>query len=416
MSARFVTIPVPFSFKEFAMSFLNWLPSRQARRQSFRSRCGTSAKPRHRARLHLEGLENRLAPAVFNVNSLADSLHPGPGLVTLRSALVAANNTPGGNTINLTLPGTYAITLLSLNPSAQNPSNDFDIQATGGNLIIANTSGGFVAVDGGFHSRVFDINVDNVPTPFTVTFRNFTIQNGDAAPADGANGSGGGIRSIGMASVVLDHMVLTNNFATADGGGISMENLVNAPWTLTIENGTLIANNHAGDAGGGVETDGQGKVFINTGTTIDNNTCVNQGAGIWLDNIGPVSANLTLDTVQVTGNIAFTIDGGIGNAGNGTVTINNCTVENNFSGSTGGGFGDENMLSNLTVTNSNFLMNYARTNGGGIQAGGDGTTTTISNSVIVNNVALGNQNDGTGGGGGIFFSGGTATVTNTLIA
>src|SRR5579871_5215482 len=80
-----------------------------------------------RIRLELEHLEDRLAPAVFNVNSLADVLNPGPGVVTLRSAIAAANNTPGGNTINLTVPGTYRITLLSQSPSATNPSNDFDI-------------------------------------------------------------------------------------------------------------------------------------------------------------------------------------------------------------------------------------------------------------------------------------------------
>ena len=95
---------------------------------------------------------------------------------------------------------------------------------SGGNLTIANTSGGVVVVDGGFHSRVFNINHDNANTPFTVTFQNFTIEHGMASPSDGAAGSGGGIRSIGTASVVLDHMTLIDNFATADGGGISMEN------------------------------------------------------------------------------------------------------------------------------------------------------------------------------------------------
>ena len=141
---------------------------------------------------------------------------------------------------------------------------------------------------------------------------------------------------------------------------------------LTIENGSVIQNNHAGDAGGGVETDGQGKVFINTGTQILGNTCVNQGAGVWLDNIGQVSANLTMDSVTVTNNVAFNgPTGGIGNAGSGAVSINLCIVSQNFSGTTGGGFGDENMLGNLTITNSQFLSNYAGTNGGGIQAGGD---------------------------------------------
>ena len=36
-----------------------------------------------------------LVPAVFNVNSLADMLNPPAGAVTLRSAIQAANATPG---------------------------------------------------------------------------------------------------------------------------------------------------------------------------------------------------------------------------------------------------------------------------------------------------------------------------------
>src|SRR5437773_6853344 len=102
-----------------------------------------------RAHLGLDHLEDRLVPAVFNVNSLADVLNPGHGIVTLRSAINAANSTRENNTINLTVPGIYRITLLSPAPSAANPSNDFDIVPTGGgDLTIANTSGKFVAVDG----------------------------------------------------------------------------------------------------------------------------------------------------------------------------------------------------------------------------------------------------------------------------
>jgi hypothetical protein len=58
-----------------------------------------------RQRLCLEALEDRMVPAVFNVNSLLDlSLAPGVNpdgtikgttTVTLRSAIQAANTTPG---------------------------------------------------------------------------------------------------------------------------------------------------------------------------------------------------------------------------------------------------------------------------------------------------------------------------------
>src|SRR6266481_5710100 len=79
--------------------------------QPRRGKKGIARVHPRRRRLDLEPLEDRLAPAVFNVNSLADILNPPSGTVTLRSAIQAANATPGSNTINLTLPGTYKITL-----------------------------------------------------------------------------------------------------------------------------------------------------------------------------------------------------------------------------------------------------------------------------------------------------------------
>ncbi len=243
--------------------------------------------PPVRIRLGLEHLEARLAPAVFNVNSLADILHPGPGIVTLRSAIVAANNTPGGNAINLMVPGTYSITLLTLSPSALNPSGDFDIQSTGGNLTIANTSGGFVAVNGGFHSRVFDINADNVPTPFTVTFRNFTIQNGDASPGDGANGSGGGAvffagsgrLATGSASTLINDTFFANS-TLLDGGALGLTpSLSGTSGDLLLLNATINGNT-AGRFGGGIADGSLGILWLQN-TLVSGNTAGSMGQDIF---------------------------------------------------------------------------------------------------------------------------------------
>ena len=57
-----------------------------------------------------EPLEARPLLAVFTVNSFADILSPPAGTVTLRSAIQAANTTPGPNTINLPFAGTYKVT------------------------------------------------------------------------------------------------------------------------------------------------------------------------------------------------------------------------------------------------------------------------------------------------------------------
>src|SRR5262245_31176248 len=96
------------------------------------------AGPR-RARVRLEPLEGRLAPAIFNVNSTADILHPPPGIVTLRSAIEAANANPGFDFIQLTVGGTYKITIPGSGED-NNARGDFDILPTGGSLSIFNAS------------------------------------------------------------------------------------------------------------------------------------------------------------------------------------------------------------------------------------------------------------------------------------
>src|SRR5262249_25471695 len=147
----------------------------------------------------------------------------------------------------------------------------------------------------------------------------------------------------------------------------------------------VLSNNHAGDAGGGLDADGSGKIFINPGSVITANTSVNQGAGIWLDalQVGDVfqTANLTVTGAVSSNNQALAGDnvgGGIGNAGNGVVTLVNSTLSGNFSGGVGGGFGDENGQGTLVVVNSLFLNNVAVGAGGGIQTSGPLTTLTSS--------------------------------------
>jgi hypothetical protein len=392
-----------------------------------------TGKPRvPRGRLELEFLEDRLAPAVFNVNTTADlsiaaGVNPNGTIVgqgntiTLRSAIQAANANTGGNTINLTVPGTYAITQLGTPGETDNLKGEFSIFPTtpNGNLSIINTSGGTAIVDGGGQNRVFDINAsNNTATPiFLVTMQGFTIQNGRASPGDGAAGSGGGIREQGTQSLTLTSMVVSNNTATADGGGLVMFNTVNpaTSWVLTI-NASTISNNHAGDAGGGIDTDGAGTVFINSGTVITGNTDIHQGAGVYIDvaagNPSPIGATMTMTGTVVSNNSALAGDitasgGGISNAGNATMTIAICTIANNFTGGQGGGFSDENNNGTLIVSNSIFQGNTATMNGGGIQEGGPSTK-------ITDTLFLDNNSGATGAA--LFANGTTVSVSSSTFA
>jgi predicted outer membrane repeat protein len=117
-----------------------------------------------------------------------------------------------------------------------------------------------------------------------------------------------------------------------------------------------------------------------------------------------------MDSTLVSNNQAFSVTGlggGIGNDGNGLVTITNSTLQNNSAGTTGGGYGDRNARGSLTVLNSLFLNNTAAGNGGGIAVGGPATS--LTNSEIDGNTSGGS-------GGGIYANGTTLTIQSSTIA
>src|SRR5439155_25396106 len=194
-----------------------------------------------------------------------------------------------------------------------------------------------------------------------------------------------------------------------DGGGIAMWDVVNSSWTLTLNN-TSVTNNSADAFGGGIFTNGTGKVVATAGSSISGNFAYNQGGGIGLDSIGSSSASLTLDGTLLSNNQAYAIigyGGGTANDGNVAVLISNSTVQNNSAGTTGGGFGDARGLGSLTILNSLFLNNRARGNGGGIAA--SGPVTSITSSAI-------DGNPGGGHGGGLFVAGSTLTLQSSTLA
>jgi hypothetical protein len=423
---------------------------------------------RRRTTLDMEVLEDRFVPATFNVNTLADTVavnlvtgQDATGHISLRSALQAANATPGGNTINLTLPGLYKTTRIGTMNETDGVAGELVILQSSGNLTIQNTNNGSVIVDGNHLNRVFDMNPNPNPTTpkFTVTLQGFTIQNGLAQPGDGADGSGGGIRDQGNASLTLTNMAIADNAASADGGGVALENAAGStPWTLTVNNST-ISGNHAGDAGGGLETDGKGKVFINAGTVITGNTCVNQGGGIWLDAIaGGVDAVAiavggtayqsapTVTFVSLDGNgtgaqgFATIQDGQVvsvtitnsgsgydappkvvftgGNPASGAtaitsiaanqsalLTVTGATIANNYAGGQGGGIGNAGSGA-VTITDSTLSGNFSGTSGGGFGDENAAGTLTIQNSIFASNST-------TGTGGGVSFAGASVTISNS---
>ena len=268
--------------------------------------------------LFVGGKPTSASPAtVIHVNSTADILNPPAGVVTLRSAIQQANTTPGNNTINLTVPGTYKITLSGTSED-NNASGDFDILA-GGDLTIVNTSGGAVVVDGNQLGRVFDLNPNPSSTaaPFTVTMQGFTIQGGLTS------GDGGGIRAQVNACLVLDNMTVTGNASGGNGGGIS------AKGTKLIIHDSTVANNTAGGNGGGIEVETTGTGHDDS--TIQNSTIAlnksgGNGGGI---NLGATfSGDLRLVSGTISGNSAVN-GGGVFWTGGGHFLVQSTIIARN---------------------------------------------------------------------------------------
>src|SRR5262245_9681032 len=186
-----------------------------------------------RFRPRLEGLEDRLTPATFNVTTTADLVAPGDGKLSLREAIGLANATDEADRIVLPA-GVYAIQ----RPGAledDNATGDFDITRP---LTIKGPQTGTAVIDAAGLDRVFHAH----PLADTVAFTRLTIQGGSSTKEGGgifvndvelsvaltlrscvvrANMAsvGGGI-SAGAGQTTLIRCRVTNNGADASGGGI----------------------------------------------------------------------------------------------------------------------------------------------------------------------------------------------------
>src|SRR5881397_1355825 len=131
------------------------------------SRTSRIAIRRH-TRLRAEALEDRTAPAIYNVTTTADVVNPNDGLLSLREAVLAANASVGvADTINLPA-ATYALTLTGAAEEGA-ATGDLDVWD---DVTIQRSGIGSAIVDGNLSDRVFDIQAGRV------SLVNLTIRNG----------------------------------------------------------------------------------------------------------------------------------------------------------------------------------------------------------------------------------------------
>jgi hypothetical protein len=383
-----------------------------------------------------------MAPTLtFNVNSTADILNPPAGVVTLRSAIAAANANVSANpaVINLTIPGTYNLTLTNATQENAAATGDLDITTTLHTVTIAGggSSGPNATIidaaglnTGSFRDRAFHITGSGV----TAILQDLVIQNGKADddgtsgastnPAtQNTNGSGGGILNNG-GSVTLTNVIIqscqaqgrgdanTNpaGILEARGGGLAS---LAATGTVVITDSTLSGNVAQGGNGPGGVNNNVGSTARGGSIYFEGGTLNISGSRIDTSAANGGSGGSVPQSGMLNGGFGGLAQGGGVWVGGGTATINNTTLEStvaNGGNSGGGGNGSEPAggadggglysLGNVTVSNSTFHL--AGTTGGnaGDAFGPD---------------CFGGHNGGDGGGarGGAIFADGGSLIINT---
>jgi uncharacterized repeat protein (TIGR01451 family) len=185
-------------------------------------------------------------------------------------------------------------------------TNNTTTDGDGGGVAVFNTNSGT-----GFAHFVNSTIQNNSPTratsgaagggifvgaPGRIVLDNTKIINNTATQTSPATGNGGGIFTFGQpdpsVSSAIHGSTISGNQAAGDGGGLNLDA------TITIDTGTVIANNQAGTAGGGATNGGNGGGILFSAQTGDSLTIAKAtitgnsaaggagatpgGGGIWL--------------------------------------------------------------------------------------------------------------------------------------
>jgi fibronectin-binding autotransporter adhesin len=316
------------------------------------------------------------APAqakTFKVTRTADTPPNGCGQggCTLREAVIAANERPGRDVIELRRGKTYA---MAPGGTFENEAADGDFDLLGPTTVRGVKGRATVVASGEFTEKVFDVFGSRA------TFSRLKLTNGHA-------NVGGAVEAHFGSDLSIVRSVITDSRAGAVGGAIAAADGVDD--TLRIANSRLAGNSAAGLFGGG------GAVYIAGGTATISNTRIvgndtelggtsqGNGGGILVS-----SGDLTISRSLIRGNRSDEVGGGI-RIQVGTVALRQTTVDGNLAGTDGGGVATSG--GTTTLRESTVSRNDAD-DGGGILAEG------ASEVRLTNSTVAANETTGVGAG------------------
>ncbi|MFZ2656277.1 MAG: DUF4347 domain-containing protein [Victivallales bacterium] len=315
--------------------------------------------------------------------------------------------------------------------------NAGSLMCTGNNSISGNRA--FEHGGGIYNNGTLDVTGASAANPFFISSN------------DATNGSGGGIYSnngnISLTYATVGYLGAGNtagnngggiyifsnyeqsspmhftrtdvgyNTANVDGGGIYLTNgnstttanVFELEWsyiqgnTATIGNGGGISLfNNAGNIA--IKTVFDPASLYNTQSFITGNkTLTGNGAGVYIENC----ANVTMDFINMSGNIAAANGGAIYVKDSGTVTLTDMEIASNQALNGGGIYYTNATSGTLNVQRSNISNNFASSNGAGVyQANGI---------LIIENDTL-SKNASVGAGGAIYMDYGNLSINFATLA
>ncbi len=297
--------------------------------------------------------------ATFTVSKAGDT---NDGLCdadcSLREAVIAANGSPGLDTIEI--PANTYVLQLSGNDAAA-ATGDLDLSES---VTIQGSGSASAIIRGDGSDRVFEV--------VTISNPNVMVDISGVAIENGSSVFGGGIFNPSGGTLTLSDVIVRSNSAS-NGGGILNDGSLTLTNT-TISGNVATASSPTTGFGGGIQNNAGATLTVMT-STVSGNTADRDGGGLWSQ---------------------------------GTATLNQSTFDLNQSGAVGGAVAN---VGDLNVTASSFDQNTA--DDGGAIGNLTGATITISQSSSF----TGNRADGVdlGGGGALFNFQGTMSVADSSL-